>query len=77
MPSDGGEEAVAPKCLRSRQRQSGMSSTLRAMQPVVRGVSMSKVEDVCLHTRLFPKESCLKLESTVPIWDQKDPKRRF
>ena len=45
------------------------------MQPIVRGVSIvSKVEDAYLHTRLFPKESCLKLESTMPIWDQKDPK---
>ena len=33
-----------------------MSFTLRAMQPIVRGVSIvSKVEDVHLHTRLLPE----------------------
>ena len=78
VPSDGGEEAVAlecHQCLQSRHRQSRMSTTLRAMQPIVRAVSIeSKVEDVHLHTRLFPKESCLKLESTMPIWDRKDSK---
>ena len=57
------------QCLRSRHNR--MSTTLRAMQSVVRGVSVvSKVEDVHPHTRLFPKDSCLKLESTMPIWDR-------
>ena len=70
MPSDGGEEAVAP-----RDRQNRMSTTLQAMQPIVRGVSIvSKVEDVHLHVRLFPKESCQKLESTTLTWGRKDPK---
>ena len=63
------------QCLRSRHRQSRMSTALQAMQPIVRGVSIvSKVEDVHLLTRLFPKESCLKLELTMLIWGRKDPK---
>ena len=78
VPSDGGEEVIAPRVppvLRSRHRQSKKSTTLKAMQPIVHGANIvSKVEDVHLHTRLFPKESCLKLESTMPIWDRKDPK---
>ena len=60
MPSDGGEEAVAP----TQAEQDEHHAT--GMQPIVRGVSIvSKVEDVYLLTRLFPKESCLKLESTI------------
>ena len=63
------------QCLRSRHRQNRMSTTLRAMQPIVRGVSIVlKVEDVHLHTRLFPKESCLKLESTALTLGHKDSK---
>ena len=51
-----------------------MSTALRAMQPVVRGLSIvSKVEDVHLHMRLSLKESCLKLESLMPIWDGRIP----
>ena len=42
---------------------------LEVMQFIVHGVSVvSKVEDVNLHMRLFPKKSCLKLESTLTIW---------
>ena len=75
MASDGGEEAVAPRVPAVPAKPSRMRTTLRAMQPIVRGVSIvSKFEDGNLHTRLFPKESCQKLESTNPIWDRKDPK---
>ena len=78
VPSDGSEEAVAPKvppvpAKPTQAEQDEHHAT--AIQPIVRGVSIvSKVEDVHLHTRLFPKESRLKLESTMPILDRKDPK---
>ena len=66
MPS---EEVIAPRVppgLRSRHRQSRMSTALQAMQPIVHGANIvSKVEDVHLHMRLFLKESCQKLESTT------------
>ena len=79
MPSDGGEEAVAPRVppvpAKPTQPEQDEHYAWCAMQPIVRLVSIvSKVYDVRLHTRLFPKESCLKLESTMPIWDPKDPK---
>ena len=53
VPSDGGEEAVQEchHCMRSRHKQSKMSTMPQAMQPVVRGVSIvSKIQDVCHHT---------------------------
>ena len=78
MPSDGGEEAVAPRVppVPTKPTQAEQNDHhAQGMQPIVRGVSIVlKVEDVHFHMRLFPKESCLKLESTMPIWGRKDPK---
>ena len=66
VPSDGGHKEVALRGpLRNRHWWNMMSTMVRAMQPVVRGVSIaSKVEDVHFLKRLFLKVSCLKLGST-------------
>ena len=77
MPSDGGEEVIAPRVppVRSQHTQSRMNTMLQAMQPVVHGANIvSEVEDVHLHMRLSLKESCQKLESTTLTLGQKDPK---
>ena len=52
-----------------------MNIALQAMQPIVHGVNIvSNFEDVHLHMRLSPKESCQKFESTTLTLGQKDPK---
>ena len=59
------------QCLRSRHKQRNMSTMPQAMSIV------SEVVDVCHHTLVFLRGSCLKLESIMPTWDRKNPSDDF
>ena len=58
-------QEVPPVAWRSRHKQNKMSTMPQAMQSVVRGVSIVSRADVCQHTCVFLKESCLKSESII------------
>ena len=74
MPSDGGEEVIAPRVppVPAKPTQGEQDEHYAAGHAAYR--SWCEHEDVHLHVRLFLKESCQKLEWTTLILGQKDPK---
>ena len=81
MLSDRGEEAVAPRvppvlakptlAEQDQHYASGHAAYRSWCEHCVKGRGCASPHVV------FPMESCLKLESTMPIWDRKDPKCRI
>ena len=72
--SYGGEEAVAPRVppVPAKPTQAEQDEHYATGHAAYRSWCEHCVKR--LHTWMFLKESCLKLESTLLIWDQKDPK---